>query len=555
MYLFIKPFQLVTFFMIILAGSSCQEKKTIAQIPPGAPPKLAVVIIVDQMRADHLTRFAGVYKDGLARFYNEGIIFNDAHQDHSYTVTGAGHATISSGCYPAKNGVVGNNWYERSVGREIYCVEDTTSPLLDYPDLPVDKGRSPVTLQVPALGDWLKAANPESKVISVARKDRGAVLMGGHKPDGAYWYDANTGNLQTSRYYGDDLPDWVKAFNHSRRVDRYYEDGWQKFTKDESIYFLAREDSFFAEKNPERAFFPHSLKTKSGKPDKRYYNALQTTPFGDELVIDFAKEALIQENLGQDDVPDILFIGCSAADAIGHDFGPLSQESMDYFLYLDKYIGDLFTFLDEKVGAGNYLTVLSSDHGVIPLPEELQRRGYPAKRILSKETNKKIEEIMIAVGGELGIEASYFIAKSGFGVVLDYDVAAKFGVDQKTLNNRLKKAFSELEAIEDVYEKDDLFATWEKDEYIPLFRQNYHPERSADLIFRVKENVLVGGKAGTSHGSPYRYDTHVPIVFAGMNITPASYDERVRTIDIAPTIAAILGIAPPADIDGRKLLQ
>lgn len=555
MYLPIKPSHLFTVFMIILVLSSCQEKKPIGKIPPGAPPKLAVVIVVDQMRADHLTRFAGVYQDGLARLYNEGIIFNDAHQDHSYTVTGAGHATIISGCYPAKNGVVGNNWYERIVGREIYCVEDTTSPLLDYPDLPVEKGRSPVTLQVPALGDWLKAANPASKVISAARKDRGAVLMGGHKPDGAYWYDSNTGNLQTSRYYGDDLPDWVKAFNNSRRVDRFYEAGWQKFSKDESIYFLAREDSFFAEKNPESAFFPHSLKTKSGKPDKRYYKALETTPFGDELIFDFAKEALMQENLGQDDVPDILFIGCSAADAIGHDFGPLSQESMDYFLHLDKYIGELFTFLDEKVGAGNYLTVLSSDHGVIPLPEELQRRGYPAKRILSKENNKKIEEAMMAVGRELGIQADYFTGKSGFGVVLNYEVAAQYGVKKETLNNRLKKAFSELEAIEDVYEKDDLFATWDKDEYIPLFRQNYHPERSADLIFRVKENVLVGGKAGTSHGSPYRYDTHVPIVFAGMNITPASYDERVRTIDIAPTIAAILGITPPADIDGRKLLQ
>ncbi len=550
-----KPLPIFLIVLFLLFGSNCQEKKPIAKIPPGAPPKLAVVIVVDQMRGDHLTRFAGVYKHGLASLQSEGIVFTDAHQDHSYTVTGAGHATISSGCFPAKNGVVGNNWYERSIGRDIYCVEDTTAPLLDYPDLKPEKGRSPITLQVPTLGDWMKAANPASKVISVARKDRGAVLMGGHKPDGAYWYDSKTGNLQTSRYYGDDLPDWVKAFNNSRQVDRYYEDGWQKFYDDESIYFLAREDSFHAEKIPELAIFPHSLKTESGKPDEGYYKALETTPFGDKLVIDFAKEALLQEKLGQDDVPDVLFIGCSAADAIGHDYGPLSQESMDYFLYLDQYLGELFEFLDEKVGEGNYLKVLTSDHGVLPLPEELQRRGYPAKRILSRKTNQNLRAVMAAVGKELGIKANYFKAKSGFGVVLDYDIAAQFGVDKETLNNRLKAAFIKLEEIDDVYDKDDLFAFSDKDEYIRLFRQHYHPERSADLIFRVKEYVLIGGMAGTSHGSPYHYDTHVPIVFAGMNITPANYDQRVRTIDIAPTIAAFFGIAPPADIDGRKLLQ
>ncbi|MFQ5631705.1 MAG: alkaline phosphatase family protein, partial [bacterium] len=356
--------------ILLLLSVDLSAEKREKNVESIAKPKLVVLIVVDQMRADHLTRFAGVYKHGFARLSNEGAVFTDAYHDHAYTVTAAGHATISTGAFPSRNGIVGNEWFDRSEKKKVYCAEDTSAALLGYPEKGAGKGRSPRRLLVPTFGDWLKSQSPKSKVFGVSRKDRAAIYGTGSKADGAFWYNIDDGNFITSEYYYHKYPEWVEAFNTSRSVDAFYGKNWQKLMPEE-VYFLAREDTFATEGGGAQTAFPHSLASKSGKPDQMYYSRLTGTPFLEKLMLDFARAMVENEALGQDEAPDVLVVGCSGADAIGHAYGPLSQESMDYFLRLDRNLGDFFAFLDKKISKENYITVLSSDHGVLPMPEEL----------------------------------------------------------------------------------------------------------------------------------------------------------------------------------------
>jgi predicted AlkP superfamily pyrophosphatase or phosphodiesterase len=514
-------------------------------------PKLAVIIVVDQMRADHLTRFAGVYEAGFARLIREGAVFREAHHDHSETVTGAGHATIATGCFPSHSGIVGNNWFERTENRSVYCAEDPTSPLLGVPDQDADDGRSPSRLLRSTVGDWLKASSPKSKVFGVARKDRAAILSTGKGADGAYWY--SNGNMITSEYYTKTYPAWVDKFNESRMVDRYFEAGWSKLMHDD-IYFLAREDSFPTEADGKKTTFPYPFETASDQPEPAYYGQLAGTPFVDQVTVEFAKAIVENENLGADAFPDILAIGCSAADAIGHEFGPLSQESMDHFLRLDRYLGELFDYLDSKVGKENYVTVLSSDHGVLPLPEELQRRGYDSRRVRGRDRTARLREVITAVSKDLGITKPIITASSGSGVILNYEAAEDAKVQPETLDAKMVERLKRVDIVEDVFTKRELAsASANGREYLEIFSHSYHPERAGDLLIRFKPYYLFRGRHGTSHGSPYRYDTHVPVVFSGPGVKHGWYSEKVRTVDIAPTLAKLLGLEPAQEIDGRIL--
>ncbi|NIR50319.1 alkaline phosphatase family protein [candidate division KSB1 bacterium] len=521
-----------------------------------ARPKLAVVVVVDQMRADHLTRFEGVYEHGFARLLNQGATFTTAYHDHAYTVTGAGHASISAGVHPSRHGIVGNHWYDRAESKEVYCAEDTTCPLLGYPEEEADNGRSPVRMLASSLGDWLKEQSPESKVFGIGRKDRAAIFSAGLKADGAYWYNDGDGNMITSKYYMTSYPAWVKKFNESRVVDTYFQEGWHKL-KTEQTYFLAREDSFSAENDGKNTAFPYEFTTKSPKAAEQYYGDLQSTPFSDALLMEFAKALVENENLGRDDAPDILFIGCSAADAIGHTFGPLSQESLDHFLRLDAYLGQFFTFLDGKIGNDNYITVLSSDHGVMPLPEELARRGFDAKRVSKGELVVRVGKVLLDLSQELGVSERLISGITGFGVIVNYSAVADKGIRPQELDARLISRLKDLHPIEDVFSREDLTeGKTDGRPYRELYAHSFHPDRCGDLMFRIKEYYLLRSSPyGTTHGSPYPYDTHIPFVVSGPGIAKGQHTQKVRTVDIAPTLANILGIDRPVDLDGQSLFE
>ncbi len=529
----------------VLGGIGC------AEISGKAKEKLVVVVVVDQMRADYLDRYAGWFKDGFARLLKNGKRYTNAHQDHALTVTAAGHATIATGAFPSNHGIVGNDWYERTEQRKVYCSDDSSSGVLGFPDM---AGRSPARMQRTALGDWLKAVSPNSKVFAISRKDRPAIMMGGKQPDGVYWYNSRNGQFVTSEYYVQAYPAWVDSFNALKLADRYLEQGWKKSAAEET-YFVSREDEFMAEFDGIHTTFPHEFPSETGKPNRRYYSALTTSPFADELVFEFAKAAVKHEELGKDGAPDLLFLGCSAADAIGHAFGPLSQEAQDHFMRLDQYLGDFMRFLDETVGERNYIMVLSADHGALPLPEELKRRGYDARRISYRDMMTATGKAAGKIARQFGIRGNLILTFAN-GIVLNEALIQKSGANVAEVEAALANALKALPYIEDVFTRSELMQSNGVNDrpFLENFRRSFHPDRSPNLMLRFKPHYLLTSRAqGTSHGSPYPYDTHVPLIFYGKRIPQETITDFVRTADIAPTLAGWLGIQPPAEVDGNVL--
>jgi predicted AlkP superfamily pyrophosphatase or phosphodiesterase len=508
-----------------------------------ARPRLAVVIVVDQMRADYLTRFAGLYTGGFRRFLREGAVFTDAHHDHALTVTAAGHATISTGAYPSHHGIVGNEWYDRALHSKVYCTDDSASPILGAPAL---GGQSPRNLRRAALGDWLKAASPSSRVFSVAFKDRSAIQMGGMRPDAAFWYDGSTGRFVTSAYYAKAYAPWVDAFNASGRVDEHFAEGWRKLLPEEA-YFMSTEDRVAAENDGEHTTFPYSF--DDGAPDAkaRYHQRIWETPFGDELTVEFAEALVASERLGDDADPDVLWLSCSTADLIGHRFGPLSQEAEDCYLRLDRELGELFAMLDAKVGPGRYVAALTADHGVLPLPEELDRRGVEAARVVPADFHAQIAAAVSEVARASGLPDNLLGSDGYDGVVLNGPASAE-------LRQRVAERLRRVPFVADAYTLDELEAAAPGRAYLDTYRRSTFDGRTPDVMLRYRENYLVDyGAHGTSHGSPYAYDTHVPLVFFGAGVRPGDHADRVFTVDLAPTIADLLGVQLPADADGRSL--
>lgn len=513
-----------------------------------APPALAVVLVVDQMRADYMDRFAGRYEAGLARLAARGVVFTEAHQDHALTLTGPGYATVATGVHPARSGIVGNDWWDRVQRRRVYAVEDPDSPILD---VDAAEGRSPRWLLRDTLGDWLKRDRPGGRVFSVAIKDRAAILMGGQAPDGVFWYDDDSGAFVTSSFYAARTPEWVARFNRAGWADRYLEEGWNRLRAPES-YAASREDAFVAEADGVHTTFPHRF--GAGAPGPAYYRALRTTPFADELTLRFVRELISAEGPGDDGVPDVLFVGLSAADSVGHAFGPYSQEVEDYYLRLDGMLGRLLDFLDRRVGRERYLLALCADHGVLAMPEELQRRGVDAGRVSSSEAWKVFSAAGERAASELGLSAA-----PGFGyvngLVLGLD-GERLSDDQRArFRSGVAAALREQTMFDDVFTYDELIDEATEDRpYLEMYRRSFHPQRAPDLLSLGREHYLISaGPTSTTHGSPYRYDTHVPLIFFGHGLAGGRHDERVGIVDLAPTLAYLLGLTPPDDLDGRVL--
>lgn len=523
-------------------------------LAPGAeartepPPRLVLVLVVDQMRADYLDRFGPQFVGGFRWLLDSGLVFSQAHHDHAVTSTAPGHATIATGTHPSRHGIVGNDFFDPALGRSVYSGADPDVEILGFPGA---LGRSPVKLLRGTLGDWLKAANPRSRVFSVAIKDRSAIMMGGRNPDGVYWYHYRTGRFVTSSYYRGSYPDWVETFNASGRAARYYGLSWTRLLPD-SEYVSSRGDEFAAEKTDMGSSFPHQLSGSGEDPDGEYFGHLPWTPFGDELTLDFAAKLLVEEELGRDDDVDILFVGLSSADFIGHAYGPYSQEVQDYYLRLDRLLAALFRLAQGRTG-GRYLVALSADHGVMPMPEELISRGIEAARV---DPALLAESVRLAIA-EAG-DRDLLTEVPGFdlapGLAFRFETTPPSAEARKALRRLVADHVESQGLLGAVLTYDELAADTSEDELYSKFRRCFHPDRAPDILIAPKRfQLLTGSSTGTSHGSPYEYDTHVPLAFAGAGIAPARVDGFVRTVDIAPTLAALMGIRPPADLDGRDL--
>lgn len=540
----------------VLAG--CVREPTNPPASAAHRPRLAIVLVVDQMRADYLTRYGDLYRGGLARFRREGAWFTRAKLQHARTFTAPGHASVSTGSHPAQHGIVANDWYVPAEGAEVYAAEDPqVQAILAGPRTGKLPGRSPRLLQRTGLGDWLKAQEPAAKVFSVALKDRSAVMMGGQAPDRAYWYGPEVAGFLSSSWYqkGAPLPAWVAAFNASGAAFRRFTAGWTRL-HDSSAYLRSGPDKVATEADGVRTEFPHGFDDGSDASRVAFAKELQYTPFGDELALSFAKTLIAAEGLGADDVPDLLFVSCSSADLIGHRYGPFSHEIEDYYLRLDGYLAEFLAYLDEHVGKDSYVLGLTADHGALPLPEEAALRGFhSARRVPAELYRSRVTQVVEATLAKLGLPAKVLTFIGEDGLWLDEKAAAASGVPEPTLQSAVAGALRGLDFVADSFTEAELAGPLDQARpFLAAYQRSYFAGRSPDVQLRFKEWYLVDAPAqGTSHGSPYSYDTDVPLLFFGAGVRPGLYERPAGTVDLAPTLATLLGLRLPADLDGHSL--
>jgi predicted AlkP superfamily pyrophosphatase or phosphodiesterase len=512
-----------------------------------AQPRLAVVIVVDQMRADFLTEFAEDFEGGFARLTREGAVFTDAFHDHAVTATAPGHATIATGTHPSRHGVVGNQiWsYERDRLRNI--VLDDAVAMVGTERL---SGRSPHSLMRSAIGDWLKAEYPDSRVFAVSLKDRAAVFAAGQRPDGVYWYDERAGNFVTSDYYIDALPPWVERFNDLDWVDPYFGESWLPSFReghDRLTHGNVGDTTFSG--------FPHVLMGDADVPDRRFYARFRLTPFADRMTLDFAEALIDAEQLGADDAPDLLIVGLSAADYIGHRYGPWSEETHDQYARLDDYLGNFMAHLDRQIGRDRYVLVLTADHGVMPIPEQMVSLGLAGGRTLSDDLLADLEPIV-----QVAVEQRIIpvMPRLGyiFGVVFDFDDAEVSETQIDALANLVADYLRNRPDVSAAFTAAELQAgSAANDGWLGRYQRSFYPGRApAVMVHPVENHLITPEERGATHGSPYAYDARVPLIFLGDGIAPGQYEGDVRTVDIAPTLAELLGTAPPSDIDGKVLM-
>lgn len=512
-----------------------------------APPRLVVVLTVDQMRGDYLQRFSADFEHGLKRIADDGAVFTDAHQDHAKTETAAGHATISTGVLPARHGVVGNEFWDRVLQDSVGAVADP-----DYRVVGAESGEgsSPGRLLRTGLGDWLKEQSPDSIVASVSFKDRSSILLGGQRPDFAYWSESRTARFVTSDYFSPTLPAWVYLFNAAGWVDRYNGTQWTKSAAN-AVYDSSPWPELQGRDPAQYSTFPHDLGVAGEAPSRRFYARFRSSPFSDLVTLEFAKELLEYEALGRDDSPDILFLGLSGTDYVGHRYGPYSHEMHDQLLRLDAYLGDFLSYLDQHLESADYVVAISADHGSSPVPERLAELGLDAARVHPDELLEFLMPVLEEfVASGMLTESPALDYKSGPVFIFSGEApsADRLGALQRAVAARLLKHPS----VAATYTYDALLAgDAGDDEWAASIARSFHPQRAPDVTVRLRENhILRESMTGTGHGSPYRYDTHVPMVFLGAGISPGQHPERVRTLDIAPTLARILEIKSPDDLDG-----
>jgi hypothetical protein len=542
--------------------------KRTTEAPSIERPRLAVVIVFDQMRGDYLERWQGLYAadGGLRRLMNEGAWFQNCHYPYANTVTGAGHASLMTGCSPDRHGIVGNDWYDRAAGTSVYCVfserHEPVPPPAPGPDGRVRKfGVSPDRLLADTLGDALKAAiGRQCRVFSFSFKDRSAILLAGRQADACYWLDANTGLFGTSNCYRGRLPDWLSDFNSAQPAKRWFGRDWVPLQPDLDYVRLCGPLSDLGKANgsAQGLAFPHPTTGGLKEPGKKYYDALGNSPFGNELLLEVVQRAIDGEKIGQGKTTDLLCISFSSNDLIGHTWGPDSPEVLDVTLRSDFIVRDLLNHLDTRVGRGRYVVALSADHGVCPLPELSQSQGKDAGRVNF---------------AALGVEAQAFLCmhyKQIDGTTRWFESATQppwFYLNRKLLKE-LKLEQSEVErtlaswlekqpGIRSAYTRSRLEGSRPANEDEYRVWRSHHPARSGDVTVVLKPYWIfqLPFAGGTSHGSPHSYDTHVPLLVYGPGIPAGPRGELVTPQAMTPILAQMLSIPAPSSCETELLAK
>ena len=509
-----------------------------AQAPPPDGPSLVLLLVVDQLSADYLERFGPLLQGGLARLMREGIVFTDAHQAHSVTETAPGHATLATGVRPRRHGVIANGWVDRSLGRTVTAVADPTD------------GASPRQLLTPALGDWVKAQYPEARVFAASMKDRSAIFLGGLRPDAAFWYNASIGGWRSSPYYLAELPAWVEDFNARRDLDAYLGTVWAPLPVDAAA--LEEVAIERVDLGPLAATFPHPFGGLQPVADPTFYAALTVSPWLDVYLARFAEHLIETQGLGGDAIPDVLALGFSSLDLVGHQYGPNSREALDTVLRLDRTLGELLDFVDRRVGLDRVVVGLSGDHGVPPLPEFRERHGLSGTRAGAAEI-VCLQQVGEQLAARFG-EGPWLLP----GPFLNTDRLERAGLAYATVERAAADLLGACPSVERVWTRSELLEdtsdTAAHDDLRPLFVNGFHPDRSPDLTLQFEPFFVPTRTTAATHGSAWPYDTWVPLVIRSAGLGAARVEQSVRSVDMAPTLAALAAITVPEGLDGVDLI-
>jgi predicted AlkP superfamily pyrophosphatase or phosphodiesterase len=542
---------LLTSLLFLYVSSQAQTVSQISNAKNNgiSRPKLVVGLVVDQMRWDYLYRYSERYGNGgFKRLLKEGFSVENTFIPYLPTYTACGHASIYTGSVPSINGIIGNDWYDPRTGKNVYCTDDNDVQTVGSSS--TAGVMSPKNLLTTTIGDELKlATNFKSKVIGISLKDRGAILPAGHAANSAFWYDAATGNWITSTYYMKELPQWVQKFNSLKMPNKYFENDWNTLypistytqsTADDVPY----EGKFTGEKS---SSFPHVLK---GAIDKNF-ELLKSTPYGNTFTLEMAKLAIASEALGKGANTDLLAVSCSATDYVGHQFGPNSIEAEDTYLRLDKDIADFLTYLDKTVGKGNYLFFLSADHGAAHVPKFMEANNLPGGTV----SNKTIASDLNA-----GLEKEFTVKNAVLKVMNNQIIFNHPMITTSKLDfDKIKKTTIELlkkqSGIANAIDLSNLAASTLPEELKRRLANGYNAQLSGDVYFLLQPNWFDGGNTGTTHGSWYPYDAHIPLVFMGWNVKPGSSNATHYMTDIASTLAAMLHIQMPSGSVGTPISE
>ncbi len=518
-----------------------------------ANPDLVIVISLDQYPYEYLTRFRSYLHGGLGMLLEKGAVFTNATYKHAECITGPGHTVILSGTYGDMNGIVMNNWFDRTTHRTEYCVDDESVSILGAQG----HGRSPRNLLQFTYGDMLRLHSGfASRVVSLSNKDRAAILLGGRLPTEAFWMADSV--FVSSTYYMTALPEWVRQFNASRPFNRYFGSVWKQTLPDSAFRFLDRDDApYETDHDGLGRTFPHRITGNDRtKITHSFYSAVLSSPYGAIALTELAKRAVTAEHLGQRGATDLLCLSYSSTDYVGHAFGPQSHEVLEMTVAIDRTIGDLFSFIDSTIGLQNCLIALSSDHGVCPIPEYVMahQAGVDAGRVSTDTLEAACESALGTAFGPAEPNARWIASITDHNIYLDYSQLQRANVDKAKAAALVVRTLTALRGVARAWNLDapiDPLGGPMNDRVL----RSYYPARSGDVFYILRPFFLEGEAHGTGHGDPYEYNTHVPLLLMGPSVRPGTYNADASPADLAPTLSALTGVEFPTGREGRVLSE
>lgn len=532
--------------LVVSINLNAQKSKT---------PKLIVGIVIDQMCYEYLYRYQDKFcENGFRKIMEQGTNCRNTNYNYVPTYTGPGHASIYTGTTPNNHGIVGNEWFERETGQVVGCVEDQSVTSVGTSS--VEGQCSPKNLKTNTITDQLKLTYPSAKVISMSIKDRGAILPGGHLSDGTYWYDYATGHFVTSSFFKPELPKWVADFNAVGHVDKYMQQMWNTLLDISAYGESGPDDSPYEQLLPGKTTptFPYDL--KSMNTNGTNYQVFTATPFANTYLTDLALASLKNEDLGKDEQTDVLCISYSTPDIAGHSFGPYSVELEDMYIRLDLELGRLIKQLEETVGKDEFVLFLTADHAVVPVPQYLIDKKLPGGYVfLTEPMNILKEEVKVKFGADLISE------QENLNIYLNHFRLDSLKIDRKEAANFVAEKVARWEGVKAVYTSEQLMNSGNDDEWREMVRKGYHTRESGDVLFILEPGFLPKSKLsetshkGTSHGSAFNYDTHVPLIWYGKDIPTQEVFRTINIADISTTLTHLLYLQKAGAMTGEPILE